>query len=138
LVISILFLIYLYTLGTGPFIAGIPNFLYFYFWYAVAITLPLDKINLKFSLVSITVAALFFSISYKSGFNVLNNPYINSIVLLIMKGLAVIGLIGITKAISIRSNKLLRYLGRNSFSIYLFHQPFIGSILGNILHVYFK
>lgn len=138
LVISIVFLIYLYTLGTGPFIAGIPNFLYFYFWYAVAITLPLDRISFKFSLLSIIIAALFFSYSYKFGFNVINNIYINSIVLLVMKGLAVIGLIGLTKAISIRSNKLLKYLGRNSFSIYLFHQPFIGSILGNVLHVYFN
>lgn len=137
LVISIAFLIVLYTYGTGSFIAGIPNFLYFYFWYATAIVFPFDKISFKLSLVSILLSALFFAFNYKYSVDFFSNSYFNTIITLLMKGLAVIGLLGITKAISLRSNKLLNYLGRSSFGIYLFHQPFIGSILGNVMYVYF-
>lgn len=114
---------------------AIVNVMYFYIWFVLGSVLPIEKMNKSCFISGLLLWILYLGMS--KGIRTENVPstWIGDLCSNItLSGGFIAILIGISKYMRMFISKGLQYIGRKSFDMYIFQQPFLGSVLGTVLY----
>ena len=114
---------------------AIVNVMYFYIWFVLGSVLPIEKMKK-----SCFISGLLLWILYWGMSEGIRNENVSSIWIgdlysnITLSGGFIAILIGISKYMKSFISKGLQYIGRKSFDMYIFQQPFLGSVLGTVFY----
>lgn len=116
---------------------AIVNIMYFYIWFVVGSILPVEKIEkTKCIFIGILLLLFYYILSF---YNVEINMKYGIWIFKLCKEVAMAGggialIIGGVRYLDNNEQWVLPFLGKKSFDMYIFQQPFFGSVLGTILY----
>ena len=114
---------------------AIVNVMYFYIWFVLGSVLPIEKMNKSCFVSGLLLWILYWGMSEGIRTENVSSTWIVDLYSNItLSGGFIAILIGISKYMKSFISKGLQYIGRKSFDMYIFQQPFLGSVLGTVFY----